>query len=328
MNDSNPALPTPTINTSQIFRFQYVGKGSELALIIFKNIILTLLTFGIYFPWARTNMRRYYWGHTLFMGDRAQYTGTGKELFTGWFKVAILLVLAGTLIKVVPFFLPPAFLFVTTWIMPLAYLWLFTVATYSGYRYRLSRTSWRQIRFGVERNKSLAKEFSKIYIKGVLLSIFTLGYYYPFFKNNVYRFLTRHSRLGNTFLDYDGDGSEYLKVYVKSMLLTIFTFGFYGPWARVNIAKYRLSKTQFQGARFRVDLKGGDLLKYIVGSFFLAIFTFGLASPWILNWGHALFINACSLEGNLNIESILNAPSTGSASGESLSEVFDIDFGF
>ncbi len=51
---------------------------------------LTLLTLGLYVPWARVRRRRYFYSNTRILGDGIDYLATGFDLLKGW-----LLVLAG-----------------------------------------------------------------------------------------------------------------------------------------------------------------------------------------------------------------------------------------
>src|SRR5688572_4329104 len=66
---------------------RYAGTGSGLFLIFFKNLLLTIVTFGIYLPWARTERRKYLWQNLEFGGQRFRWHGTGRELFFGYLKV-------------------------------------------------------------------------------------------------------------------------------------------------------------------------------------------------------------------------------------------------
>ena len=60
------------------------------------NLLLTIVTLGIYRFWAKTRIRRYLWSQTEFLGDRFEYTGTGKELLIGFLIVfAFLIVMPG-----------------------------------------------------------------------------------------------------------------------------------------------------------------------------------------------------------------------------------------
>lgn len=64
--------------------FVYDGRLGELYVLFIKNLLLTIITLGIYRFWAKTRVRRYLWSHTSLFGDRFEYTGTGKELFLGF----------------------------------------------------------------------------------------------------------------------------------------------------------------------------------------------------------------------------------------------------
>ena len=48
--------PAPTSLT-----LAFRGEGSDLFLLMLKNLLLTLVTFGIYASWARTAKRAYLW---------------------------------------------------------------------------------------------------------------------------------------------------------------------------------------------------------------------------------------------------------------------------
>src|SRR5262249_40133708 len=68
-------------------RMAYRGTGGDLFFIVIKNVFLTLITLGIYTPWAKTAKRAFLWRQVEIGGQRLEYTGTGKELFFGYLKV-------------------------------------------------------------------------------------------------------------------------------------------------------------------------------------------------------------------------------------------------
>ena len=77
-------------------RLSYDGQLGELYGIFFVNLLLGIITFGIYRFWGRTRYRRYLWSHTSYDGDRFEYTGTGGELFRGFvIAMGILVLLIG-----------------------------------------------------------------------------------------------------------------------------------------------------------------------------------------------------------------------------------------
>ena len=302
---------------------KYSGDGLEMALIMLKNLFLTIITLGIYRPWAVTNMRRYVWGHINFMDDRAIYTGTGKELFRGWIKLFAILIGAYALAGILSLFVPFAGILILA-----AYVFVFGLAIYSGLRYRLSRTLWRQIRFGADKNEATTKEFLKMYFLGVILCMITLGIYIPWFRIELRKYLTNKSRFGSSYFSFDGVGTEYAGIFWSSLLLSIVTLGIYIPWMIVNLAIYRAEHTSFQGKRFTFTLKGLQLLGFGVAAYLLTVVTIGIAAPWMFNWGLKLFVENIHLDGPPDLALVTAAPSDGSAMADDIVSGYDLDIGF
>ena len=63
--------------------FDFHGTWQEYAPIAFTNLLLTIVTLGIYRFWATARTRRYLWSRTRFIDDRFEWAGTGMELFKG-----------------------------------------------------------------------------------------------------------------------------------------------------------------------------------------------------------------------------------------------------
>ena len=71
-SDRQPLLPTR-------YRFEFEGTGGSFFLIFLKNILLTLLTLGVYLAWGKTERRKYVWNNMTFHQQHFRYTGTGME---------------------------------------------------------------------------------------------------------------------------------------------------------------------------------------------------------------------------------------------------------
>ncbi len=312
-------LPTTTTRTP----FQYTGDGLELALLMLKNLFFTIITLGIYRPWATTNMRRYNWGHMTFLGDRANYTGTGGELFRGWVKLALLLMAGGLVVRIASAIVEPLAL-----IIFLIYLLVFALATYSGLRYRMSRTQWRQIRFGVDKDERMTKEFIRLYVFGTVLTALTLGIYLPWFRNSVRTFLTNKSRMGRTHFSYDGPSDMYAWIFWSGFVLSLLTLGIYAAWWTRNLARFRLEHTRFMGQNFELELSGLQILGYYVAALGLTLFTFGLATPWVYVWGMRLFADNTFISAVPDLSSVENEYSDGSAMADEIVMGYDLDLGF
>ncbi|QZD91479.1 DUF898 domain-containing protein [Qipengyuania xiapuensis] len=132
--------------------FGFDGTWQDFAKIALPNLLLTIVTLGIYRFWATTRERQYLWSHTRFVDERLEWTGKGMELFIGFVIVAVVLGIPFTLIN----FIAQGLIFrgMQEWVGVMGLtifvltLYLTGLARFRALRYRLSRTRWRGIRGG------------------------------------------------------------------------------------------------------------------------------------------------------------------------------------
>ncbi|KAF0116559.1 MAG: hypothetical protein FD149_1367 [Rhodospirillaceae bacterium] len=129
------------------------GSAGPLWGLVFKNLVLVVLTLGIYRFWAKTNVRRFLWRHTLVAGERLEYTGTGGELLKGFLIVFLGVLLPLSLVMNLASYLLETGMgriAIFLWAIGiLAFFYLPFCAVFFAVRYRFSRTRWRGIRFAL-----------------------------------------------------------------------------------------------------------------------------------------------------------------------------------
>ena len=108
-----------------------------------KNTILTIITLGIYLPWAKTEVRKFIWANSSFDGHRFSYEGTGMEIFQGYIKLIALVVGVFTLNS----FLPPTGGVIVNVLFYLLFIILLPHIIYDSHKYKASRTKLRGVRF-------------------------------------------------------------------------------------------------------------------------------------------------------------------------------------
>lgn len=132
--------------------FEFDGNWREYAAIALPNLLLTIATLGIYRFWATTRVRRYLWSRTLFMGDRLEWAGTGRELFRSGLTALVAVVVPLGLANLAIRYLGVHKHLIAAQVLSLVVLFVFYalvgMAVFRGLRYRLSRTYWRGIRGG------------------------------------------------------------------------------------------------------------------------------------------------------------------------------------
>lgn len=140
----------------------YFGEAGPLFKLYIKTALLTLVTLGIYRFWAKTRLRKYVWSGVSGDGDGFEYTGTGLEKLLGFLiAIVILAVYLGLVQMALFFFGVNMFTEPTTYAQALGqiaaiYITFFAVlplllfAQYRARRYKMARSRWRGIRFGME----------------------------------------------------------------------------------------------------------------------------------------------------------------------------------
>ena len=134
--------------------FEFRGDWKEFFPIAASNLLLTLVTLGVYRFWATTRERRYFWSQTRFIDDTLEWTGTGKELFLGFLMaiVALIVPVIGLQFLIQALILQGQAALAGVLGVGFYFVILFLIgfATFRALRYRLSRTHWHGIRGGSE----------------------------------------------------------------------------------------------------------------------------------------------------------------------------------
>ena len=74
--------------------FVFTGKGGEYFLICLVNFLLTIITLGIYGPWALIKCRRYIYQHVTLKGQPFSYKGTGGAIFVSMLLIVVVYLLS------------------------------------------------------------------------------------------------------------------------------------------------------------------------------------------------------------------------------------------
>ena len=275
-NQPTPSLPeTDQGEARQLF---FHGSGGSLFGIHIVNMFLTVITLGIYYFWGKVRVRKYLLSESEFEGDRFAYHGTGRELLVGFLKAALVFGVLLIFLGIIQEFLArvPALKIVLRLVMYAAILILIPFAIVGARRYRLSRTSWREIRFSF---RGRALDFIKLFVTGSLLTGITLGLYYPFFETRRQAFLVSDSYFGNQKFEFDGEGRRLFGSFLLAILLFFPTFGLIWFWYLAKKQRYFWEHTSFVSARFRSTVTGKRLFLLTLGNLLLIVFTLGLGFP-------------------------------------------------
>jgi uncharacterized membrane protein YjgN (DUF898 family) len=117
---------------------EFSASGSEYFRIWIVNLLLTLVTLGLYYPWARVRKLRYFYGNTRVGGHAFDFHGEPKRMLRGFLLVGALAVLYSLAGRVSP----------TAGLIALVIIAAVWPALFrASMQFRLANTSWRGLRF-------------------------------------------------------------------------------------------------------------------------------------------------------------------------------------
>jgi len=118
-------------------QIRFAGSGGEYFRIWIVNLLLTIVTLSLYYPWAKVRKLRYFYGNTVVDGQPLAFHGNPLKVLRGYLLVGALLVAYGIAGRRSP----GAGLFAFAMV---AALW--PALMKSTLQFRLANTSWRGLR--------------------------------------------------------------------------------------------------------------------------------------------------------------------------------------
>ena len=311
----------------QITSFSFTGKGSELFAIEIVNFLLTLVTLGMYYPWAKAKTLQYLYRRTELAGSPFTFHGTGKEMFIGFIKGVGVFILLYAFIFLGAFADEPFVKVLFFFIFLVGFLLLVPIAIHGAMKYRTSRTSWRGIHMGFRGELS---DMITTYLMGAILTVFTLGIYGPWFIVKLRKEVIDNVRFGNLRFKYIGDGADLLLIHVKGYFLTFLTLGVYLFWYAKDLLHFYVNnivvlEEDDKYCRLQCSVTGWDYLKLVVGNLCIIVFTLGLGIPWATTRTLSLIMSKTIMSGHFDADALVQTEEAyDSATYESMSDMMDI----
>lgn len=197
---SAPATPPGQALAAQPFLF--AGRGAEYFRIWIVNLLLSILTLGIYSAWAKVRRLRYFYDNTSVAGGSFDYHGNPLSILKGRIIAVVLLAIyhfAGTANALLG--LAAALL------MVLAGPWLI----WRSLQFKLYNTSYRGIRFGFRGSLGGA---ARNFLMWPMLASVSLGLLAPLAYQRFKRYQHSEARFGATHFSFHGSVGAFYKTFV------------------------------------------------------------------------------------------------------------------
>lgn len=330
------------------YPFSFSGRGGEYFKIWIVNIVLTLLTLGIYSAWAKVRTKRWFYGNTWLDGHAFTYLATPMQILKGRILVIVFVVAYGVASRTMP-------------MLALGMMLLLFIATpwlmVSALRFTARMSAYRGIRFNFV---GTVKEAAVVYFVLPLLIPFTLGFILPYVAYRQLRFIANHMQFGDTAATHQGSLKPFWMLYLTifgmlllPVLLGIFAFSqlqtnptlgmplmfaavllFYGAmlsigaYASARIGNLYFNHTTFGEVGFACSLRARSLMWIYFSNVVSMALTLGLFFPWARVRLARYRAQQLSLQSNQALDSFTGqgAASTGAAGAE-LADAFDMDVG-
>lgn len=281
-------------------QIEFKGKGVEYFKIWIVNVLLCIITIGIYYPWAKVRTRRYFYANTEYADRFFDYHATGKQLFLGYLiGVAILIVL-----QVVANVFP-----IMGMILPLVLFALLPWIIWRSLKFNMRMTSFSNVRFG------FIGELKRSYVVHLLVPL--LGYGLAA--------LILFGTIGLLASSDDGNPSMNavnLIVLLASTVLAIgvavYTTGLFNK----NASEYQIGHTTFGQGRFFINI---GTRKFISIALKTALINIGFFLIILIICG-AVFASLFS--GGLDLGSLSNDPNLDMVSPLYIVAFLVLYFGF
>lgn len=315
----------------------YFGGRGPLFSLALGAAILSVLTLGLYRFWERTRIRRYIWNSTAPESDPFEYTGTGIEKFLGFLVALVVLAVLLSVLQFSLFFLgitlikepsdEESFSFGLI-LAQSSFLIMVPLSFFAGYRarrYKLARTRWRGIRFGLDAG---ALGYAWRGVLYLLLTICSAGLLWPLMTFRLEKYRADRTWFGDARLHQGGSWGMLYKsfkhLFIAALVgggatiagfatqapgLAIFGGIFAVVWFFVGLLYYRVdsfrrlaaTKTLGENITFTSDLRTRRVARHLAFGWLLTAFVAGLVlsvyGGFIAGLGLAEFGEGLTLQG-------------------------------
>ena len=188
---------------------RFDGQAGEWFGIWIVNLLLSIVTLGIYSAWAKVRRNRYFYGNTTIGGRRFDYHATGGQILKG----RLIVIAALAVLNVVSAVFPPALIAIYAVLIPLV-PWLLIRAT----KFSARNTSWSNVRFDFH------GRYGDAFVTFVLLPLgvlATLGTTLPFLTRRINRFTVNGHSLGRHRFEMSAPIGGFYMAFAIALAVTV-----------------------------------------------------------------------------------------------------------
>lgn len=333
-------------------QFEFRGNAREWFGIWIVNLLLSIVTLGIYSAWAKVRAKKYFYQNTYVAGRNFDYHATGMQILIGRIIVVAALV-AYSVLSAIP---------IIGLVALLGFIALFPWLLVRSLKFNAQMSSWSNVRF---RFSGTVGRAAIVYLLYPFLTALTLYTTFPFFDRARKKYSMNNHTLGKHRFHFDSGIGEFYKALLYAIgwlifataltavlfwgslsvmfaggepspfsvaMLYIWMFLAFVPAATIygamtrNVAISNL--TLEQGHTFRSDVIPASLVWIAITNALAVICSLGLLLPW----AHVRMHNYLTLHTHVDVNGSLDnfiseIDKDAGAIGDAYSDIEGIDVG-
>jgi len=326
--------------------FEFYGKTGEFFKIWIVNLMLSIVTLGIYSAWAKVRTRQYFYSNTVLMNASFDYLANPIKILKGRLFVLAVIFIYSFITLLSP---------ILQAVAPLLFIPLMPWVIIKALKFNLYNSAYRNIRF----------HFNAEYLKALwvfiglpLLVAFSAGLAYPYFVKEMKKFVLDHSAYGTTSFELSASTSQFYSVYLKAFAVIVILFfmgGIYYStqsknimaemlvpallliypiffilyvYLHTTITNLSINHTTLHNYQFESKLETGKICWLYLSNIFAIMFSLGLLIPWAMIRTARYRISCLTLITDNESENFIAAEAEkANAIGEEFGDFLDIDIG-
>lgn len=319
--------------------FRFTGEGYEYFKIWIVNILLTIVTLGIYAPWAKVRNAQYFYGNTSLDGASFAFTADPVKMLIGRLIAVGMLIVFMVLQNYSP---------MTAVVLGVGLVFVFPWVINRTFAFYARNSTYRNIRF-----RFVGKYGDALitYLGWPLLAGLTFGLLSPFALYKQKQYVVENHRYGNQSFSFRAKVGDFYTLCLTAIAIAIigiiagFALGFALPilsgvgifagyalgilYFATNINNLVFNNMSLSSHDFKAkyEMKGFGWL--MVSNFLFTLLTLGLFIPWakVRLARYAAEHIAMDVTQDLDKFAAVSQPDE-SAFGEEFGDVFDMEVGF
>ena len=206
---------------------EFTGSTREWFGIWIVNVVLTIVTLGIFSAWAKVRRKKYFAQNTLIDGKRFDYHATGLQILIGRLIVIGAYIALNIAIAVSPL------MAILVLALPFVVPWLLIRAL----AFNARQTSWANVRFGFEGRYGSA---FLLFVIAPIGSMLTLWVAQPVLSIATRKFVIGGHSLGRSRFAFEGSFSAFYAAFAFAALWVVVVAGAVAVFAIIPMVSFML----------------------------------------------------------------------------------------